>query len=175
MTQRGRPPKPAAAKRATGNPGKREVKDGLPQDTFPVNERVPPPEWVTAEAAAEWRRLVPSLLKTRVLAKTDLWALEAFCTAYARWKHYEALCQGGDRSGEIVETKTGHRQMSTERILANQAIKTMREMSAQLGLDPVSRARVTGEAQTEFDFGGEARPQDAAAPADPWDAWEAIH
>ena len=62
------------------------VKERTPEvDLPPVDLAPEPPEWLpTAEAIAEWRRLVPILMANRLLSACDLPALGNYCALHGR-------------------------------------------------------------------------------------------
>jgi len=84
---RSRKPKPTAQKKLAGNPGKRALNEAEPQ--FSTVTNIDPPDWLSPRAATMWRMLIPELLHEHVVALTDLHNVEAFCTAYDKWRMAE--------------------------------------------------------------------------------------
>ena len=146
---RGRKPKPTALKLLDGNPGKR-----------PLNEREPlmlqglpePPEWLDAEARAEWDRIVPELAEMGLLSRADRPALAAYCTAWSRWVEAEAMVK---KLGTIVKSpEKGFPMKSPYLSIADQSLETMRKLMVEFGLTPSSRSRIKvpgNDAADEFD------------------------
>jgi len=146
---RGRKPKPTALKLLDGNPGKR-----------PLNEREPlmlqglpePPEWLDAEARAEWDRIVPELAEMGLLSRADRPALTAYCTAWSRWVEAEAMVK---KLGTIVKSpEKGFPMKSPYLSIADQSLETMRKLMVEFGLTPSSRSRIKvpgNDAADEFD------------------------
>lgn len=88
---------------------------------------VKPPAWLSKHAKAEWRRVMPELAKRRILTPADLGSLAGYCTAFSRMRDLEKEFRAG------IDPKLFRMQ--------DQAIKTMRQLAAELGLTPVSRSR----------------------------------
>ena len=147
---KGRKPKPTLLKMLDGNPGKR-----------PLNEREPvclpgvplAPEWLDAEAQAEWHRVIPDLSEMGVLSRADRPALAAYCTAWSRWVEAEAMVK---KFGTIVKSpEKGFPMKSPYLSIADQALETMRKLLVEFGLTPSSRSRIrtlgAADAGDEFD------------------------
>jgi phage terminase small subunit len=90
---------------------------------------VAPPSWLSKHSKAEWRRVMPELAKRRILTMADLGSLESYCIAVGRIRELEKLLRAG------IDPKLFRMQ--------DQAIKTARQLAAELGLTPVSRSRPT--------------------------------
>jgi P27 family predicted phage terminase small subunit len=147
---RGRKPKPTMLKVLDGNPGRR-----------PLNEREPAapqgvpacPDWLSDEAKAEWKRVIPELQMMGLLSTADRAALAAYCTAWARWVEAEAMVR---KFGPIVKSpEKGFPMKSPYLSIADQALETMRKLMVEFGLTPSSRSRIKvpdgGDAADEFD------------------------
>jgi P27 family predicted phage terminase small subunit len=91
----------------------------------------PVPEYFSTFAAGEWKRIMPRLIKDRVLTKADLAGVEHYCMMI----------------GVVREIET-NRAMNASDIDAklfgvqNRAAQTARQLAAEYGLSPVSRARI---------------------------------
>ncbi|PWL18149.1 phage terminase small subunit P27 family [Falsochrobactrum shanghaiense] len=91
-------------------------------------DRVPaPPAWLSKEAKAEWRRVMPGLIERRILTNGDLGSLENYCTAMGRVRQLEDKLQG-DFDAVLFRAQ-------------DKAMTTARQLAAELGLTPVSRSR----------------------------------
>src|SRR5271155_6186955 len=82
--------KPTALKKFLGNPGKRKLNDKEPAAPKGVPEM---PRFLTIEARAEWKRIVPILCNMGLLTVADGKALAAYCSAYAQLAKAEAAIE----------------------------------------------------------------------------------
>lgn len=90
------------------------------------------PAWLSVEARAEWRRIMPALTERRVLTTPDLGMAEAFCVALGRVRQLERIIQ---KAGDDLDLALVRAQ--------DKATMTARQLAAELGLTPVSRSRPT--------------------------------
>lgn len=141
---RGRPPKPTALKVIQGNPGKRKLAKNQPAPEA-LAEAPAAPEWLGAHARSIWERVVPWLVKSRILTDTDLHNLEVFATAYQRWREAQADIT---KNGIVV---MGARQeiKNPACTVANECVRQINTFGAALGLDPAARARLKGGGEPE--------------------------
>lgn len=149
MGVRGRKPKPAHLRLIEGNPGKRRI--SKTEWRPPKGMKVPePPDYLSDEAAAEWRRVAPDLVAMGCLHPTaDLSILAAYCTCFVRWRDVEDLLSAErprDDRGMLAIAGSGG-------VISNPLVKTasaaMRDMTrymGELGMTPVARARVGANA-----------------------------
>jgi P27 family predicted phage terminase small subunit len=135
----GRTPKPTAQKALAGNPGKRALNLAEPQ--FSKFTDIDPPEWLSDRAATMWKMVVPELLRENVLAITDLHNVEAFCTAYDKWRMAEESVQ---KFGIVVQSSQGSPMKNPALTAANESMRQMVTFGSMLGLDPASRTRLIG-------------------------------
>ncbi|MBF8694913.1 phage terminase small subunit P27 family [Pseudomonas fulva] len=138
---RGRPPKPVELKLLQGNAGKRKLPNqgDAPEALVTVPQ---PPDYFGGEAREVWARAAPWLVEVKVLTDTDLHNLEAFCMAYQRWREAQ---EDVTRNGIIV--RAGKKKVKNPACtVINETSRQMVTFGAALGLDPSSRARVTGGA-----------------------------
>lgn len=134
MGRRGPAPTPTALRLLRGNPGKRAINHDEPQverltEDSPLAKC---PKWLTGEARALWRRVVPGAIRSGLLTVVDLPTFEAFCQSYARWREAEALT---GKNLELAIAK-GYR---------NAAVKERQlllQLGARFGFDPSSRSNV---------------------------------
>jgi P27 family predicted phage terminase small subunit len=104
------------------------TKPTLRQDGDAIDKNLSPPKWLSSDAKAEWRRIMPSLVKRRILTNADLGGLENYCVACGRVRQIEAALQTGGIDSGLVR-------------LQDKAMQTARQLAAELGLTPVSRSR----------------------------------
>jgi P27 family predicted phage terminase small subunit len=117
----------------------RGVKPALSPDREPLTKAPPAPKWMTAEARAEWKRIMPRLVADRIVTKADLTGVENYCVATGRVREIEAIFA---TSGTLDKTLFG---------MQNRAMQTARQLAAEYGLSPVSRARVGSNAASDDD------------------------
>jgi P27 family predicted phage terminase small subunit len=134
---RGRKPKPTILKVLDGNPGRRPLNDREPESAPGTPVR---PDWLDAEAQAEWDRVTGELTDMGLLTLADRAALAAYCTAWSRWVEAEAMVK---KFGMIVKSpERGFPMKSPYLSIADQALETMRKLMIEFGLTPSSRSRI---------------------------------
>lgn len=99
------------------------------------------PDWLSDEARAEWCRVMPILTERRILTDADLGNLENYCVSIGFARQFEAAYQ--------VESDIGL-QLKLFRAI-DKAMGTARQLSAELGLTPVSRSRPAVREKEEED------------------------
>ena len=102
-------------------------------------DRVPnAPGWMSKDAKAEWRRIMPALVDRRVLTQADLGSVENFCVAIATAREAERHLQA---HGHVYTTAAGEFKRNPASTTLKDAVQTSRQLAAELGLTPVSRSR----------------------------------
>lgn len=91
----------------------------------------PAPDWLAAEAKAEWRRMQPFLEERKFLTDVDLANLENYCVAQGRVRECETDIQA--TTDLTLKTKLWRMQ--------NQAMTQAKQLGAELGLTPMARSR----------------------------------
>lgn len=92
-------------------------------------EKIPAaPTWLSKEAKAEWRRVMPDLVERRVLTDADFGMVESYCTAIGRVRQIERMLQAGELDLKLVRAQ-------------DKAMMTARQIAAEIGATPVSRSR----------------------------------
>lgn len=118
-----------------------------PKTTTDALTKAPPvPSYFSIYAAAEWRRIMPRLIKDRTLTKADLGGVEEYCLMRGVVREIET--NRALNSGEIDPKLFG---------VQNRAAQTARQLAAEYGLSPVSRARI-GTPTDDDDQGGYVNP-----------------
>jgi P27 family predicted phage terminase small subunit len=150
-------PKPTALKVVQGNPGKRK----LNQDE-PTPEVVAPdcPAHLSADAKAEWDRIMPLLVRLKIVSELDTAALALYCQSYARWQEAERMitdmkAKGGD--GLLIKAPSGYPIQNPYLAIANRAMEDCHKYLQQFGLSPAARSRVTISLQGELFPNDEAK------------------
>lgn len=136
----GRKPKPLNQKLLAGNPGKRPLNKNEPK--FSEITDIDPPEWLTERAAQMWQRIIPELLREKVLCLTDMHNVECFCMAYDKWRLSEESVQ---KFGIIMQNAQGSPIKNPALAAANEAMMQMIKFGSSLGLNPSDRARLVGD------------------------------
>ena len=95
-----------------------------------------------------WKSVVPELLKRKILKITDLHNIEMFCFAYQNLRKSQLEVA---TMGVTLTTNQGSVIKNPALTAVNEASKQMAQFGSMLGLDPVSRARLTG---------GKGKPKD---------------
>lgn len=142
---RGRKPKPTKLKELNGNAGKRALNKNEPK--FDQITNVEPPEWLEPLAVEMWQRVVPQLCANNLLTVGDLHNVEAFCTAYARWR--QAQDEINNHGVVVSHPETGVLQKNPAVTVMNETARQLVTFGSLLGLDPSSRARLTGATKQE--------------------------
>jgi P27 family predicted phage terminase small subunit len=114
-------------------------------------EDMPPADWLSEDAKAEWRRIVPILAQRRILTEADLGSVENYCMAMGTVREMEREIQ---RLGSVQKVykldKEGNSCLTGMRknpavAIQSDAMTRARLLAAELGCTPVSRSRPTVE------------------------------
>jgi P27 family predicted phage terminase small subunit len=129
----GRIAQPAALKLLKGSTEGRDS-GGREVNTGPAFRRIAPnpPTWLSAEAAAEWKRVVPGLQRLDILKPEDRAVLAAYCETWATF--VDAIRQQ-HRDGLTIEAKQGTLAHPAVGI-ARSAARELRAFAAHFGLTP---------------------------------------
>src|SRR5438094_577193 len=92
-----RTPKPTKLKLVTGNPGRRPLNEREPK---PLVGEPDMPSFLCEVAKAEWRRMVPILLRMGLLTIADGSCLAGYCLAYADVEFAKAYLK---EKGKLIE------------------------------------------------------------------------
>ena len=137
---RGRKPKPTAAKRLAGNPGKRKLNAEEPALPMPADDAPPPPELSGDPVAlAEWLRLAPMLRQARAITDGDRNSLVALCQ---QWSRYLEANRSVLAAGMVVRAPSGYPMPNPYIAIANRALLMCTKLWVELGLTPSARSRV---------------------------------
>ena len=124
----------------------RGVKPRLVVDNGAISRAPAAPAWLSKDAKAEWRRVVPILVERRILTTADLGSLENYCAAIGQVREMERhLQEHGHVFEAFKETEDGIVSTGMKRNPAvgiqSDAMTRARLLAAELGLTPVSRTR----------------------------------
>lgn len=117
----------------------RGVKPVLSPDREPLTKAPPAPKWLSEDARAEWKRIMPRLIADRIVTRADLTGIENYCVAVG---HVRAIERTFATTGKLDKALFG---------MQNRAMQTARQLAAEYGLSPVSRARVGSNATDDDD------------------------
>lgn len=138
MGARGPAPLPTAIQELRGNPGKRALNRNEPQPA-----RVAPriPELVKADERARkhWKRMVPLLLKMRVLSEADGVALGSLCLDLSVLEQAQSKLQ---QSGLLIRTKSGMLHQNPLLQIISDAADRVSKGLREFGMTPSSRSRI---------------------------------
>lgn len=109
----------------------RGVKPSLSPDREALTKTPPVPKWFSDEAKSEWRRVMPRLIEDRIITKSDLAGVENYCLAMGRVREIETHLKLDPLNYKLCGLQT-------------RTMQTARQLAAEYGLTPTSRARVGG-------------------------------
>ena len=134
---RGRRPIPEAAKRLTGNPGKRKIRPDLPAP--PGAPPMPKRLMVEPLAVEKWNELVPILAGLGTLTTADGEALATLCEVYAAT---QACLLELRASGPVMRTDLGGVKPNPAGPLFRGLVALQAQLMGEFGLTPSSRTRL---------------------------------
>ena len=108
----------------------RGVKPPVTRDSNALAKAPSAPKALSTFARAEWKRIMPGLIERGIVTPGDLGGVEDYCRARGLVREIEDALRA---SGEI-DLKLAR--------LQDKAMQTARQLAAEYGLSPVSRARV---------------------------------
>ena len=153
MAMRGTKPQTAAQQKLAGNPGKR------PPRKEPKTDGKAPvcPGHLDAEGKREWRRLVRWLRGLGLLASSDVAIMTLYCDTWSEYVVARKLArrfaeQGDGLSQFVLISKEFERPFINSLFNVQCKLKLLLErFLGELGLSPVSRARVHTEGSASDD------------------------
>ena len=111
----------------------RGVKPPAERDSNALTKAPSAPKHLSAYARAEWKRIMPGLIERGIITRGDLGGIEDLC-----------MMRGIAR--EIEEERRTDPMNKVLFGMQNRALQTARQLAAEYGLSPTSRARVGGVA-----------------------------
>ncbi len=137
----GRAAQPAKLKLLNGRSDGRDS-GGRPVTQAPGFVRLPPeaPEWLPAEARAEWDRVVPELQRLELTKPIDRAALTAYVLTWDRMVRAQKEIEddGGSVLGENSQGRVRHPAIA----VIEAASKELRAWAHEFGLTPSAEQRV---------------------------------
>lgn len=117
----------------------RGVKPLLSPDNDALTKAPMVPKYLTKQAKAEWKRIMPQLIGRGIIARGDLAGVENYCCAVGAARQIaETMTNGG-----LPDLKLGGLQI--------RYMQTARQLAAEYGLTPTSRARIGNVAPDDDD------------------------
>ncbi len=113
------------------------TKPHLVIDKEAVDKAPSVPSWLSTEAKAEWRRVIPGLVKRKILTQADLGSLENYAIAMGTVRLMDSKLQ---EEGYVFASENGLKRHPATAI-RSEAMTQARQLAAELGLTPVSRSR----------------------------------
>lgn len=108
----------------------RGVKPSLAPDNDALTKAPPVPKHLSPAAKGEWKRIMPQLIARRIITKGDLAGVENYCAAVGAARTIgDTMSAGG-----LPDLKLGGLQI--------RYMQTARQLAAEYGLTPTSRARI---------------------------------
>ena len=135
----GRPPKPAASLKLSGN----WRASGRAKSEPPAEEALPDcPSWLDDVGRAAWADWLPRIAAMKILSSGDRDALALMCDT---WSRYLEARKRLAEEGEVIRVEAEYR-VTVKRnpwsaILAEHG-ERLRRMMSEFGLTPVGRARI---------------------------------
>ena len=145
----GRRPTPTHLKVLAGNPGKRPLPVDEPKPEIKAPE---PPDYLCEIALEEWNRIVPELLKLKLVSEIDRTGVILYCESYARWV---TAIQDIKTLGTVVLTGSGTLMKNPAVNVANESLDAIRKMLVEYGMTPASRSKVSTPGKTKEKDGWE--------------------
>ncbi|WP_127559059.1 P27 family phage terminase small subunit [Nioella ostreopsis] len=118
----------------------RGIKPKPAKSTDALTKAPPVPDYFSPYAKEEWKRIMPRLIKDRIITKADLAGLENYCVMIGTVKEIETNRTLNSRD---IDPKLFGVQ--------NRAAQTARQLAAEYGLSPTSRARIGSNATDDDD------------------------
>ncbi|MFD3431146.1 phage terminase small subunit P27 family [Nocardia fluminea] len=142
--------------------GRSEGRDSGGRKVAPAPEfrRIPPkpPTWLSREAKAEWRRVLPGLARLALVKEEDRAALAVYCET---WSTYVAAMADVRKTGLTVENVTVYKDGTESRrtvknpsiVIAETAATQLRGMAQEFGLTPAAEGKLGHLTQGRGDDG----------------------
>lgn len=103
------------------------------------------PADLSEAAKKEWRKLVPELIKLKVVSTLDIPALRRYCEYVTQWESCRLVIQS---KGQTYTTASGQIKPRPEINIMFQSSREILNLAAQFGCTPAARARLAHNAIT---------------------------
>lgn len=101
------------------------------------NRRCRPPQWMSASAKAEYKRVLPLLRQRGTFTDADMSTLEAYCVAYGHMRDAQKAIREQGLFGEYQ----GRKMASAALRVQFDSMAKCRSLAIELGLTPLSREK----------------------------------
>lgn len=108
----------------------RGIKPAPTKDAEALTKAPPLPAYLSSHAKAEWRRIMPQLITRRIITRADLAGIENYCTAAGAVRQIAEIVN----AMPVPDLKLAGLQI--------RYAQTARQLAAEYGLTPTSRARI---------------------------------
>ena len=147
LSMPGPPPKSAAEKRLTGNPGNRPINTAEP---VPAAGAPPKPPHLDEVASQTWDWLMETLRGMQTLRQSDQSVYRRYCLAYSRSVALEIAINRANMvhpvGGIISENDRGQTYISAPAAAESMYAKMLERAEKDLGLTSASRPRIRADA-----------------------------
>lgn len=109
----------------------RGIKPALAPDAEALTKAPPVPAYLSAQAKAEWRRIMPQLIARQIITRADLAGVEAYCAAAGAVRQ---IAEQLTAAGDVADLKLAGLQI--------RYMQAARQLASEYGLTPTSRARI---------------------------------
>ena len=109
----------------------RGTKPAISRDSNALKKAPSAPKHLSGYARDEWKRIMPGLIERGIVTKSDLSGIEELCMSRGIIREIEAARRASP--DPLDKVLFG---------MQNRAMQTARQLAAEYGLSPVSRARV---------------------------------
>ena len=151
MSKPGPRPLPNSVKAARGTLRKHRMTPGSP---VPKPGTPSAPDFLTADARREWKRLVPLLRARGLLELVDRAALACYCSA---WGDIVDASRVIAEQGSTCSSPRGQLVSHPDLRRLEKARQTLRQFASEFGLSPSARTRVQATITREYDAAAVAR------------------
>lgn len=118
----------------------RGVKPAISRDSDALKKAPSAPKHLSGFARDEWKRIMPGLIERGIVTKSDLSGIEELCMSRGIIREIEAARRASlDPLDKVLFG------------MQNRAMQTARQLAAEYGLSPVSRARVVSASGNDDD------------------------
>jgi len=99
-----------------------------------------PPEWLPAEARAEWDRIIPELQRLQLIKPLDRAALTAYCLT---WDRLVSAQREVEANGSVLGRNAQGLVRHPAVAVVEAASKELRSWTSEFGLTPSAEARIS--------------------------------
>lgn len=115
----------------------RGAKPTIVSDKAAVKSVTDAPAWLSEDARAEWKRVMPILVERRILTVADLGSFENYCLSIGTVREMDRHIK---QHGHVYDLDGALKRNPAVGVQSD-AMTRARLLAAELGLTPVSRSR----------------------------------